>query len=90
MAAGTTGADDGGLLRVLAYGSVDDGKSSLLGRLLHERWHQLAVHVGPLLLHHRRQQHGRLGLQRPRGAAARSDQAQVAVRELREARVLRR
>ena len=36
MAAGTTGADDRGLLRVLACGSVDDGKSSLLGRLLHE------------------------------------------------------
>ena len=36
MAAGTDGVDDGGLLRVLACGSVDDGKSSLLGRLLHE------------------------------------------------------
>ena len=39
MAAGTDGVDDGGLLRVLACGSVDDGKSTLIGRLLYETGH---------------------------------------------------
>ena len=32
----STGGTDGGLLRFLTCGSVDDGKSTLIGRLLHD------------------------------------------------------